>query len=142
MSLRILAIGLICAAGLAHAHSGATGIVKERMDGMLVLGEALKVLSQESKKDSPNTDIIRTAAQNLQSHSGAAMTEKFPEGSLDHPTEASPNIWVDFEGFSKSADALFDHSKALENRPADLAELFPKIAQTCKSCHQEYRIKK
>ncbi len=42
----LLAATLVAAASLAHAHEGATGIVKERMDAMTESAKAMKAAAE------------------------------------------------------------------------------------------------
>ena len=78
----------------ALAHSGATGVVKERMDAMDELGEVMKRLTPMMRGQSDyNPDIVRSAADAMIGHAGAQMTELFPEGSNGKPSEALDVIW-------------------------------------------------
>lgn len=85
----ILALGV---ASGAFAHSGAVGIVKERMDGMTALAASMKSLVGMQKSGNVDLGKVQDAAQVIQSHSGDAMTGRFPEGSLPMVSEASPDI--------------------------------------------------
>ncbi|HAH11555.1 MAG TPA: hypothetical protein DCL48_15785, partial [Alphaproteobacteria bacterium] len=69
----------------------------------------------------------------------------FPAGSAQKPTEAAPAIWTDPEGFAASAVAMRKMAEALKvkveaGEPAGIAAQFRLLAQSCKSCHQGYRI--
>lgn len=91
----------------ALAHSGATGVVKERMDAMDELGEVMKRLTPMMRGQSDyNPDIVRSAADTMIGHAGAQMTELFPEGSNGKPSEALDVIWEDWEEFAALAEAL------------------------------------
>lgn len=97
------------------AHGGATGVVKQRMDSMEMMGTAMKSLARMILGQEPyDVDRVRTMAQTLESHSGEALTTLFPEGSLQPPSEASPDIWTDWQGFEDLAEQLSKYSKALE----------------------------
>ena len=91
----------------AFAHSGATGLVKERMDAMKSMGEAIKrikpMMSGEAVYDAAT---IREAAQAIAQEAGEAMTVKFPEGSTDHPSEVLPRTWEEWERFARLAEQL------------------------------------
>ncbi len=161
----ILAIGLAAPVGVL-AHSGATGIVKERMELMKSVGAAMKILAKMFKGEEPyDADAVRKAATQIQGHGGEAMTKLFPEGSLDRPTEALPAIWQDWPQFETLAGRLADYSGALvkaagngagaldgaavgENPdPNALAAMppqasFVQLTQTCRSCHSKFRVKK
>ncbi|GGA06644.1 c-type cytochrome [Neptunicoccus cionae] len=148
----------------AHAHDKATGVVKQRMDGMGMLAGSMKAIAKQVKSPSPDPDAIAVAAQALRDHAGAAMLEGFPEGSIEAPSEARPEIWQDWERFSKLADRLTLQGEGLvlaaanppsgetpaTKTPHDLEtyaalpvdELFMLTAKTCSACHQDYRLKK
>ncbi|MEM7241785.1 MAG: cytochrome c [Pseudomonadota bacterium] len=127
----------LCCAGVALAHSNATGVVKERMDGMVALGQALKALSA----DKLEPDLVRKLARDIQAQSGDTMLAGFPEGSLQHPSEAAPAIWTEPARFAGYAQELKDLAGALEAEPERLSEFLPLIGQSCKACHQTFRIK-
>ena len=103
--LTIIAIPILTSItyGDAIAHSGATGIVKERMD-------------------------------------------YFPAQSDIKPSEASPKIWSDFEGFTAAAQlnwkATVSLAKATKIGDRDsVITAFKETAESCKSCQKTYRLK-
>jgi cytochrome c556 len=99
----------------ALAHGGASGIVKERMEVMKSLGEAMKQLKAMFQKNIPyNADDVRKAAQVLKSHGGDKLTKLFPKGSTHKPSEALPKIWTDWRTFKKLADQLSSYASSLE----------------------------
>ncbi len=114
----LLAVGFALPAG-PLAHTGATGIVKERMELMKSVGAAMKILAKMFKgEEAYDAEAVRKAATQIQGHGGETMTKLFPEGSLDKPTEALPTIWEDWERFELLAAQLTDYSGALA-RAAD-----------------------
>jgi len=104
---------VLCGAALAglsaaaFAHSGATGVVKERMDAMKSMGDAVKrikpMMSGEAAYDEA---AVREAAQAIADEAGTAMTKKFPEGSTDHPSEVLPRTWDEWDRFTGLAQQL------------------------------------
>ena len=116
MNLRfVIAVLSLTLPGLAAlAHSGATGGVKERMDGMSVMGDAIKAITPMMRGQvAYDANAVRAFAEAVQNHSGEAMTKLFPEGSDGKPSEAKPNIWTDWEGFQELADQLHRLSEGL-----------------------------
>lgn len=113
----ILAAALSIALGgvsAAYAHGGASGVVKDRMELMEVLGDSMKELTAiMSGKQDYDTGRVRTLAGKIGGHGGDAMTKLFPEGSLDHPSEALPAIWADWARFSAIANQLSDYASGL-----------------------------
>lgn len=143
----LLASGL--GLGAVWAHSGATGIVKERMDAMTEIGDSVKSVGQMLKGEAPyNRERIAAAGQAIAGHAGQALTDLFPEGSLHAPSEASPEIWADWAEFSKIAGTLKESAVALSDLAEagagekDIAAAFGNVAGTCKACHEAFRIKK
>ncbi len=154
------ALFLLCLPLAAAAHSGATGIVKERMDRMKDIGRATKVIAGMFKGDQPyDAAAVRAAADAIAELAGPAMTEKFPAGSLDKPTEALPEIWRDWARFEQMAEDLRREAAAVSalaaNGPAQFGEgyLFDtssdapagpaatRMLATCRACHQAFRQK-
>ena len=151
-------------ASTAYAHTAATGIVKERMDGMVVLSQSMKAVIAQTQSTNPDVDAIKDAASAMQAHAGDAMTDRFPKGSLDHPSEATEAIWKNWDRFTFLAQQLDLKAKGLElaaGNPItgktvqsrdnfmlmDFAamgpdEVFSLIGMNCKACHQDFRVKK
>lgn len=99
----------------AVAHDGATGVVKERMNLMEVIGDAMKSLTDMMRgKQGYDADRVRASARVIANHGGEAMTRLFPEDSLHGPSEALPEIWTDWQRFSSLATQLTDYARALE----------------------------
>jgi len=152
--MREKAIGFVMgaallSAGAAWAHGGATGVVKERMDAMSAIGDNMKSIGQMLKGATAyDPALIAKAADDIAGHGGNALTKLFPEDSLQSPTEASPAIWRDWREFSGYAGSLQSSAAALKTVAQDgadknaVAGAFAKLAGTCKSCHEAFRIKK
>ena len=129
--------------GDAIAHSGATGIVKERMDYFKASQDNLKKIRTHIRNE--NYASIIPLANSIASWS-AKMSDYFPAGSNMKPSEASPKIWSDFEGFMAAAQsnwkATISLSKAAEIGDRDsVIAAFRETAESCKSCHKTYRLK-
>ncbi len=112
----LIAVSLTVSTAVVMAHGGATGIVKERMDAMGDMKDSMKEVSDMFKGKAPyDANKVRTAAEVIKGHSGNALTKLFPEGSLQHPTEAKAVIWDEWDRFSKLADHLETLSEGLAN---------------------------
>lgn len=94
-------------AAAAFAHSGATGVVKERMEAMKTMGEAVKrikpMMTGETAYDAA---AVREAARTIAAEAGEAMVEKFPQGSMEDPSEVRPRVWEEWDRFATLADRL------------------------------------
>lgn len=92
---------------VAFAHGGATGVVKERMDAMADMGEAVKAIAPMMRGEiAYDAAAVRQAAATFSLHAGNAMTQLFPEGTDGAPSEAKADIWSKWDDFSALADQL------------------------------------
>ena len=92
---------------VALAHGGATGIVKERMDAMGVMGDSVKTLSAMMRGETKYDEaVVRKEAARIKAHGGEAMTGLFPEGTDGAPSEAKPEIWSNWDEFETLAKRL------------------------------------
>ena len=99
--------GLITGAvGAAMAHGNATGVVADRMNGMMKMARSIKQLTEAIDSGSVEPPIVEQAAQTIRQHAGETMVALFPEGSLDAPSEASPAIWGNWQRFVELANRL------------------------------------
>ncbi len=100
--------------GAVLAHSGATGVVKERMDGMSALEKSVKAITPMMRgKNDYDADKVRAFADDVAKHSGEGMTRLFPEGSGGMPSEAKESVWSDWEEFASLAEQLHRLSEGL-----------------------------
>jgi cytochrome c556 len=89
------------------------------MDGMLNLGKATKALTNILSQPFPDPGEIRTTALTIGQHAGDTMTALFPEGSLDAPSQATPEIWIEWGEFASLADDLGRLALELQQAAAD-----------------------
>lgn len=100
--------------GVALAHGGATGIVKERMDGMVAMQKAVKAITPIMRGQAEyDANAVRSFAAAVEMHSGEAMTKLFPEGTGSKPSQAKEEVWSDWDGFEALAMDLEVLGKAL-----------------------------
>lgn len=111
----LLAVTAALISGAVLAHTGATGIVKERMDGMVALRDGVRDVTPIMRGQVDyDADAVMDFARIVQDHSGQAMTELFPEGSGGMPSQARDTVWSDGEDFEKLAMELEVLGQALE----------------------------
>ena len=137
----LLAVISIAALSQSYAHTGATGVVKERMEKFKQSKASMKAIKNALRAHDFDTiaaeaNLINVWANNLVDH--------FPDGSNPPPSEALGLIWDEFEQFKDRAGAQIDASSQLraaaENRDMDAStQSFSDLAQTCKACHDDYR---
>ena len=112
----LFAAGLAIAANLAAAHTGATGVVLERMQSMTALRDIMRDIAPMFQGAAPYDALaISEAGYVIAAHSGDSMRALFPDGSLSGVTYAKSNIWEDWQEFSALADELRVYGKALSN---------------------------
>lgn len=126
------------------AHEGATGVVKERMMMMDGSKKSVKALARIFKgQDGYEAGKVAALARDLERSSGKHLTSLFPEGSLEQPSEASEEIWDDWEDFIRYADDLDKAARQLaENAGSgkDASEdAFRDVVKACRGCHDEFR---
>lgn len=110
MTPRKIVTGAVLASTLgvaALAHSGATGVVKDRMEAMKEMQQAVKSVAPMMSGSAPYDEAaVRRAADTFRRHSGSALTDDFPKGSTQPPSEARPAIWQDWDRFEDLAETL------------------------------------
>ena len=137
-----------CLACLAFAHSGATGIVKERMDTMKSISAEMKFIGTILKGQSEFDAAAVAKAANSISVQAGLVVEQFPKGSLQMPTEASKEIWERWEEFVSLNEAMEARALELSNMAASanssdaLKDGFAALGKTCIQCHEAFRVKR
>ena len=137
---RWLALAAVLAGGAAWAHSGAMGIVKERMDAMGIMGKALKAATLAERSGGASAQEFAALGAALQTHGGARMLALFPEGSGGGVSEVRPEIWEDWAAFERLAKTLEAQGRALAGG-GDAPDLAA-VQATCAACHERFRTKK
>lgn len=129
------------------SHSGATGVVKTRMEAMKDMGARMKSLAAMVRGRAPfDAASAKEAAEAIAAHA-RDVPRLFPKGSRHGPTEAVEKIWSEWPQFTTEANTLADRADALGRRAAtatsgaDLGRAFGDIGRSCKSCHKRYREK-
>ena len=137
----------LLAATSALAHEGATGVVTERMDAMKAIGKDMKLIADALRTDTLDPKLADAAASRIAAHA-AQMPAQFEERNFDHPSEALPAIWDEFDAFRahavdlEQATAMFRVSLADGADRATIGAAVLKMGATCTACHDDYRIKK
>ena len=135
-------------ASLALGHSGATGIVKERMDVMSDVGKNMKAIAAIMKGEVVfDGSAVKSAAELIAAHADK-IPHLFPIGSNTKPSEALPAIWHDWDGFTrlgadlKSTAATLAVAAEAATAPADVLDELKAVGATCKGCHEKFRLAK
>lgn len=136
--LRLTAFGLLIITSLAHADD--EDVIDYRTHIMKTMGEQVAIMGMMLEGKIPSDDFV-AHARVLAIAAGTAGLSFEPEVPGG---DAKPEIWDDWDDFSKRLDELAASTAAL----ADLADdggieaAGPKVkeALTCKGCHDDYRL--
>ena len=109
-----IALTAIMAAAVAGAHNGATGVVRERMEGMVAMRDAMRDLTPMMRGEAPHDQsAVAAAGRAIAQHAGEAMTALFPEGSGGGVSFAKEAVWAAPDDFSALAEELRRHAEGL-----------------------------
>lgn len=144
-SLVLIISFVLAMCSLAFAHSGATGIVKERMDLMKSIADQMKTIGRMIKgEDDYDADQASNAARTILAHA-EKFPEMFPEGTAGAPSEALPAIWQDWETFLQISADLKRHANDLSAAAETASDVdairphFVAVGKTCSACHEDFR---
>ena len=143
-----VAAATLTTGAIALAHSGATGIVKTRMDLMKSVADQMKTIGNMVKgAEKYDADQVANAAATIADHA-EKIPEMFPDGSIEGPSEALPVIWQDWETFKTITNDMRQKARKLgdvASQSSDVKEIQPYFAalgKTCVACHEDFRQKK
>ncbi len=140
---KIFTVIAITASSIALAHSSVKDEnVKERMMLMKEMAGNTKLIGQMLKKQIPfEANEVKLALEKLSSLSLQTPTV-FEVNATDPKSEAKPNIWDEFNEFTKLSNELAKSTSDLGILVEDIDDLKPtlmKISEGCKACHSKYR---
>jgi cytochrome c556 len=142
-SLRLAAAAALLALGPASIADD--NPAHERHELMEGVRDAAKPVGQMLRGEADFDAETVMASLGVWKSAGEKFGDLFPEGSQDaEGTEAAPAIWEDREGFNAALDKWqMATAAAIEANPQTLDEARPVVGpifQTCKGCHDTYRI--
>ena len=147
--MRKLAILFGAFAGLAVPALAADDPIAVRQALMAGNGSAAAAGAAMMKGEIPYSPVLGKAVIAAMAATAAAYGDFFPEGSADAArSDASPKIWEDMAGFQAALGKFQDAAtKAVEasgkDGPADAATFQAAVTpmlDTCKNCHETYRL--
>lgn len=110
----IIALGLASVATVALAHTGAKGVVLERMNGMTAMRDIMRDLAPIMQGAATYDAIsVSEAGFVIASHAGDTMRTLFPKDSLEGVTYATPTIWTEWDEFASLSEELRVYAEAL-----------------------------
>lgn len=142
-SFKLIILVSLTISSVAFAHSGVKDKnVKERMMVMKEMAGNTKIIGQMLKgKTSFDTIQVKLALERLSALS-LETPKVFTINATDPKSEAMPNIWDEFDEFTKLSKDLAETSIVLANSVATIEDLRPalkKVSSGCKACHSRYR---
>lgn len=153
----VLGMGVLFVVSQAIAHSGASGIVKERMDAMSLLGDHARSVGDMLKGKTPyDNKAVEMAATAFITH-GEQIPAHFPDTPMSRSgskTEALPAIWTEWEDFVALAERFTEDSRTLESVAAQISAgglseaeqnravrtAFFRASRSCSGCHERFRL--
>ena len=142
-SFKLIILISLTISSVAFAHSGVKDKnVKERMMVMKEMAGNTKIIGQMLKgKTSFDSNQVKLALERLSALS-LETPKVFTINATDPKSEAMPNIWDEFDEFTKLSKDLAETSIVLANSVATIEDLRPalkKVSSGCKACHSRYR---
>ena len=142
-SFKLIILVSLTISSVAFAHSGVKNKnVKERMMVMKEMAGNTKIIGQMLKgKTSFDSNQVKLALERLSALS-LETPKVFTINATDPKSEAMPNIWDEFDEFTKLSKDLAETSIVLANsveNPEDLRPALKRISSGCKACHSRYR---
>ena len=142
-SFKLIILVSLTISSVAFAHSGVKDKnVKERMMVMKEMAGNTKIIGQMLKgKTSFDSNQVKLALERLSALS-LETPKVFTINATDPKSEAMPNIWDEFDEFTKLSKDLAETSIVLANSVATIEDLRPalkKVSSGCKACHSRYR---
>ena len=142
--LTLLTAALLAAAAIAHAEEP-ENYIKYRQAMMKAIGGHNAAASQIIRgKVAPEGDLLMHALALAELNRN--LTRLFPEGSDFGETRAKEEIWAQWAKFEQAAEAAkkasADFSAAAAGKdPAQIANAFKALGESCKGCHKDFRAK-
>lgn len=132
---------------VAFTASAADDPIATRQAVMKNTGAAVGALAKMVKGEAEYDALAAQLAMRTIQSSAVGFDTLFPAGTeTGGKTEASPKIWEDMAGFktatTKLATAAGGAVEAAGGGLDSLKAAFGPVVGNCKSCHEDYRIKK
>lgn len=134
----------LVAGGAMIAHAKVTNpAVKARQAAMSTIGDSMKVLGGMAKGKMAFDAEKASAATAAIVAKAKMVPQLFEAQETDPETEAKPEIWANWEKFTGNADALQVAAGGVDTTSLEGVQTgVMKLAEACKECHKEFRIKK
>ncbi len=147
-SLSLGLAGALLLSGVA-SHTVSAGELERTLDYrqgvMNVFSWNMKAMSAMMKGEKLyDAKAFARHADDLATAASLDLLAGFPEDSDQGETDALPDIWLDFEGFTQKFDALRAASRKLSDVATSgdktaMGDALGKTGKTCKGCHDSFK---
>lgn len=117
------------------------------MDAMKAMADDIKLIARGLRTNTLDMQKADAAARRIADHA-VQVPAQFSARNIDHPSEALPVIWDEFDAFValaadlEQATAVFRAGLAEGADRAVIGAAVQDMGATCTACHDDYRIKK
>jgi cytochrome c556 len=140
--LSVLAAAAVVVSGVAVAQDA----IAKRKALMKAVGGATKESGQMVKGEIPYDAVKAKAHMETIAKSWGDFAAAFPKGTeTGGETTAAPKIWQTFADFDAQGKAMAAAAAKAAGATATVDSFkaaFGDVTKTCKSCHDDYRVKK
>ena len=144
-SVAVAGAGLVLAAALAAASAGAASPVEERQATMKQVGATMKDATAYTSAATPFDAAKVKALMDGLATSAKKLKGLYPANTASDPkTSADPKVWQNKADFEKRLAEMGTLATAAgKTTDTDTFKpAFKAVGETCKSCHDIYRMKK
>lgn len=147
-SVRLALIGAVLLGGLASQAATAGELertLEYRQGVMNVMSWNMKAMGAMMKGEKPyDAEAFARHAKDLAGAASLDVLAGFPEDSDQGETDALPDIWLDFEGFTQKLEDLRTASRNLSEVAAGgdkaaMGDALGRTGKTCKGCHESFK---
>ncbi len=115
--------------------------IKMRQETMKSIGGAMKVLSDMSKGNTDFDAAAANAALDTMTQAAETIPTVFETEAVDPESDASDDIWANWDDFVTKAEAL--HTAAMGAEVTDEASVgaaMGAVGEACAACHKPYKL--
>lgn len=140
VAIFISVFALVVATVAAQAHDGATGAIKERMDAMEAIEDAMDAIAKARTAGDWDAADVKVKAQIIAGHADGFVA-LFPQGSDHKPSRAKPAVWTQPDDFAAHAELLKKGGQIMAGAmsEAEFEQGFAAAGSTCRACHSVYK---
>lgn len=114
ISVAVAVTAIVAVGAAAYAHNGATGVVRERMEGMVAMRNVLRDLTPMMQGSAGfDAALVAQGGRTIASHAGQTLVALFPEGTGGGASYATDAVWSEANTFRALADELRRHAEGL-----------------------------